>query len=355
MRTATPLIAGLLLLFPPTSQNPDTPGAIAGRVVISGENTPVARARVMLMPIRRSPPPSGGAPMGPPPQTLTAPNGEYVFDHVAPGEYRVTAQKAGLAEGPGTTQQQTPSVVVAPGQGVRVADIALDRGGAIAGRIVDANGEPLVDARVSAPRPAPIPAAILARGITPPNRPLIPNGHTAQTNDLGEFRIYGLLPGDYLVASTGESSPFLSAPAQATTLSTTYFPGVTDQGAAQPVSVSAGRTTRDIEIRMMSAPAHVVSGIVVDSSGHPLEGAIVSLFSTGAAALGPHPMSRSDARGRFQFGSVTSGTYRVGVAGSSSGPGATMRLPEQIAIAVADAVVSGLQLVLVPRSMGRIS
>lgn len=342
------LVAGLLILVLSTVHSTEAAGAVSGRVLLRGENTPVARARVTLVAIRRGPPPANSEPSGPPPQMLTGSNGDYAFDRVAPGEYRVNVQKAGLAEGAGAMQQM--SVIVAPGQAARVADIFLDRAGAIAGRIFDADGEPLADARVSALHPAPNPPALAARGIRPPaNRPLIPAGHTAQTNDLGEFRIYGLLPGDYIVGATAQSNPFLVASTSATTLSTTYFPGVTDQGAAQPVSVAAGQTTNDVEIRMTTAAAYLVSGVVVDAAGQPLEGAMVSINSATTGSLGPHGLSRSDARGRFRINSVTNGTYRIGVAGSSSGPGATMRLPQQVTITVADSNVTGLQLVLVPK------
>jgi hypothetical protein len=348
-------LLGLLLLFPSSAQNADAPGRIIGRVLIRGDNTPVAGARVMLMPVRRPPAPGTptlsvtiGPPTGPPPPRLASADGWYAFDRIAPGEYRVSAQKTGLAEGPQMGQQQT-AIVVEAGQAVECPDIYLDRGGAIAGRILDSNGEPLVDVRVTAMAPPPIPPQVLARGYRPPtNRPLMPSGHSAQTNDLGEFRVFGLLPGEYAVAANGQQNPFLAASTSPTTLTTTYFPGVTDQASAQRVSVAAGQTTSGIEIRMATAAAFLVSGIVVDTEGRPLEGAMVSVTSS-TPMIGPHGLSRSDARGRFLIGSVTNGSYRVGVAGSSSGPGATMKLAEQMTITVADGNVSGLRLVMVPK------
>src|SRR5258708_30770915 len=105
-------LLGLLLLFPSSAQSADAPGSIVGRVLIRGENVPVAGARVMLMPIRRGPMPPNGAPTGPPPQILTGTDGIYSFDRLAPGEYPISAQKTGLAEGP-QNMQQAPSVVVA--------------------------------------------------------------------------------------------------------------------------------------------------------------------------------------------------------------------------------------------------
>jgi len=342
------LMAGWLLLqAAPSTAADGTPGRIVGRVMIRGENTPVSNARAMLTPMRRGPLPPNGPPPGPPPQMLTGPDGTFVFDRLAPGEYRVSAQKVGLAEGP-QIMQQAPIVVVAAGQTVQIADILLDRGGAISGRVVDAIGEPLVDVRVVAMAERPLPPALAARGIRPPGFPtLIPAGHAGQTNDLGEFRVFGLLPGDYVVAASAQSSPFVTS-TSSTALTTTYYPGVTDQKSAVPLTVGVGQTTGSIEIRMTTSAAYLVTGVVVDAGGQPLEGAMVSVTSS-TPAVGSHGLSRSDARGRFQIGGVVDGTYHVGVASSSSGPGATMHLPQSMTVTVAGGNITGLRLVLVPK------
>ncbi|HMD35931.1 MAG TPA: carboxypeptidase-like regulatory domain-containing protein [Vicinamibacterales bacterium] len=308
------LFAALLIAqSTPQSIPADTPGRVTGRVLIRGENVPVADARVTLMLMRREPPKPGTIP-GPPPQAVTSADGRFTFDRIAPGEYRLSADKSGFAVGPGVLQQSA-SVTVAAGQSVPAPDLFLDRGGAIAGRILDANGDAIVEAQVMALRRFPISPAMAARGNVPPSRPLLPAGRPAQTNDLGEFRLFGLAPGEYFVASSGRmQSPMQTtgSPAPKTTLSTTYFPGVTDEGAAQAVSVAAGQTTNGIEIRMTPQPAFQVSGVVVGDDGNPIEGAMVNLSPSGQPGpLGPHTMSRTDASGRFRVGGVPAGTYRV--------------------------------------------
>ena len=124
---------------------------------------------------------------------------------------------------------------------------------------------------------------------------------------------------------------------------------MTDQAAAQTLSVTAGQTANGVEIRMATAPAFVVSGIVVDTEGRPLEGAAVFVTSTTPGLVGAHGTSHTDAHGGFLVGSLTNGTYHVGVGSSNVGPGATMRLAEQLTITVADANVGGVRLVLVPK------
>ena len=68
----------------------------------------------------------------------------------------------------------------------------MPRGSVISGRVLDEFGEPVADAMVNAMRSA----------WTAGRRKLQPTGRSAQTNDLGQYRIYGLPPGDYYVSAT---------------------------------------------------------------------------------------------------------------------------------------------------------
>ena len=344
------LLIGMLLLVPSPVQSPDSSARVTGRVLIRGENTPVAGARVTLIRLRRGSFALNGTPPGPPPQTLTRADGTFTFDHLEPGEYGLSAQKTGLAEGP-QVQRMTEQLTVAAGQEVRSPDIFLERGGAIAGRILDGNGEPLVDVRVMAMRPPGVPAPPAAIGFRPPaDLPMMPAGRSAQTNDLGEFRIFGLLAGEYAVAaSLAPQGPFLTASPSSVTLTTTYFPGVTDEHAAQVVKVTTGKTTAGIEIRMATSPAFLVSGVVVTEDGQPVEGAMVVVTSRGVLGAGPRGMSRTDDHGRFQIANVTSGTYQVNCGMTNTGPMASLNIRTPETVTVTDSDVANVRLVVVRR------
>ena len=71
------------------------------------------------------------------------------------------------------------------------ADILIPRGSVISGRMLDEFGDPVTDAMVSAMR------SVWSNG----RRRLQPAGRMAMTNDLGQFRIYGLPAGDYYVSA----------------------------------------------------------------------------------------------------------------------------------------------------------
>jgi protocatechuate 3,4-dioxygenase beta subunit len=335
-------MTALLLALVFSTQAVEARGAISGRVLIRGENAPVQDARVVALRIRRAPLPNGVVPQ-PSPQTLTGPDGSYTFEGLEPGEYGINVQKAGFAVGLGTPARTT--VVVVAGQTVKAADTFLDRGGAIAGRILDTNGEPLPDIRVSALTPAPLSPGAAARGSNVPLR-LIPAGQPGRTDDLGEFRVFGLEPGEYVVVASEQRSVFQNGSPSATTLATTYFPGVTAEGSAQRIAVTAGQTTSGIEIRMATTNGFLVSGIVVTADGKPVEGATLFLTTPTLAGIGPH-VSRAEANGRFQIANVPAGTYRLSVASSSSGPMAKFKPPAPISVTVTDSNVEGLRLVVV--------
>jgi hypothetical protein len=147
---------------------PASTARIAGRVLVEGVNTPLADARVILIPMRRT-----SAPMGPPPETSTDQDGRYAFPNLAPGNYRIEAQHAGFAQSGDSTTLRT--INVAAGQALDDVDIWLPRGGAISGRILDPSGTPLADIRIMAMR-------LLNRPATEPR--LVPApGQGQQTND----------------------------------------------------------------------------------------------------------------------------------------------------------------------------
>src|SRR5207248_1129520 len=133
------------------------------------------------------------------------------------------------------------AVALAVGQSSATAEPA----GRLVGRVtVEGTNAPIASARVI---------------LLPGARPAGPFGPPQQTNDLGEFRLSGLPPGEYVIAAmpTGFTSafggpgvPLPAATARAsrpqTTTTATYYPGTIDQAAAQPIAVAAGAEVGNI-------------------------------------------------------------------------------------------------------------
>jgi carboxypeptidase family protein len=303
------LVYGLVLALSSVQapQAADSTGRIAGRVTIEGTNTPIAGARIFLVPRA----PRTGL-TGPPPNAITDADGRFVLDRVAPGTYDVDVQKAGFV--PLSQPGQRSRTIDVGGERAVDLDLQLQKGGVIAGRVLDPSGEPMAEVRIMALVRAPV-----RPGAQTPRLMPVP-GPGAQTNDIGEFRVSGLAAGEYYLAATSRgASPFggpavtPSAGNARTTIAATFYPGTTSPDGAQPVAVAAGAEVANVSFAMQSAPAFRVEGVVVDENGDPVAGAMVMMLSVppGGMFMGSSGGAQSQSDGRFAIGEVTAGSYRL--------------------------------------------
>src|SRR5262245_34093719 len=157
---------------------------ISGRVTSVDGGRPMSRARVMITAGSDLP---GGRAM------LTDESGAFDFTDLPSGRYTVTASKAGyvsISYGQRRPLQAGTPLQLADGQQARNLDLRLPRGSAITGHVFDENGDPLPGSTVR----------VLMYRYAQGNRQLVPAG-TAQTDDRGEYRVWGLNPGDYYVSA----------------------------------------------------------------------------------------------------------------------------------------------------------
>jgi hypothetical protein len=276
------------------SDEPKGTAIVRGRVVAADNGSPMRRANVSLQP---APPPvqvgasaSAGAPpqatavVQPSPaippgrvrQAVTDADGAFEFRDVIPGSYRIYAnpgvylgQYTSLAYGAKASAGPLGSD---PGLTIQVTDrqmvdkvvIALPRGAVITGRVMDEDGTPLSRVQVYAiafPSGSP-------RGLRV--------GSGSQTDDLGQFRLYGLQSGEFVVAAEARGNTFVppNGPQEPdgdqTGFMTTYFPRVTDESAAQRLRARAGSETSGVDIRLGTGRLFRVSGTVADSQGRPV-------------------------------------------------------------------------------------
>jgi protocatechuate 3,4-dioxygenase beta subunit len=263
-----------------------------------------------------------GRPTGPiaqggmwrPLQAQTSEDGRFVFDAVAPGTYRLDVQKSGFA--PLAEPGRAPTTEVIAGKTTDVA-LTLQKGGVIAGKVLDAQGEPLADVRMMAMRRINGPARMRAQASGAMLLVPAPVTGPQQTNDLGEFRIAGLAPGEYYVAAMPNATMMFGGPGVSPSPTgkantTTYYPGTNDQAAAQPVNVAAGETVYNIVFSLQSAPGFQISGRVVDENGAPVVGAVLMLMPERPNGfMGPPGHASTNQDGRFTFTDVPSATYRI--------------------------------------------
>ena len=292
-------------------------GRISGVVIEEGTNLPVAGARVVVVPAEASQPPPTD-----PPEALTDAEGRFVFSTLAPGRYRLGAQKETFAVP--VNEAILPIVDLAAGEDVDGVHVPVQRGGVIVGTVLTPSGEPIANAAVTAMLkrldiigvPSGLREASSAGvGVGPPI--LMPLG-AGTTDGRGEFRIDGLPAGEYVVAADPVVDSRDAGTPGSLTGGTTYYPGTTDEAAADVVGVQTGQTTAHIVVRLAIAPTYRVSGVIVDEAGMPVENGAVMLMpdtrndpSLASFLTGAHRSIQADANGVFVMSGIPAGAYTI--------------------------------------------
>ena len=325
---------------------PAPAGRIMGRVLTADNGRPVKRARVFATSAEL--PEGRGA--------LTDDNGAFDLAELPAGRYTVTVSKAGfvsLSYGQRRPLQAGTPLQLADGQQLKNVDFQLPRGSVIAGHVSDQDGDPMPGATVR----------VMRYQYLQGDRRLTPAG-TGQTDDRGQYRIWGLMPGDYYVTAIArnpgggrggfalfgrggpvgnlagrEEEPLAYAP--------TYFPGVPSVNEATPVTVGLGQEALDIDFNLQLVRTARVSGRVTNPDGTPTTSGTINL-SAEAAGPGRQPGMNYGARiswdGSFAIGNVPPGRYMLRARGDDT---VTPQFASE-PLTVGEADLTGLTVVLTP-------
>jgi hypothetical protein len=282
---------------PAAGQKDQPTGIIRGRILASN-GRPVRRASVRILP------PTGGFPMA----VSADLAGRYEFTKVPAGDYRLTAGKPGYFAIEFEQQrafEHGKVLTIRNGETLEKIDVTLPVGGAISGRIVDANGDPVegIDVRLmqvqfAANRRRLLPVVGVGRRLT---------------NDHGRYRLYGIPPGEYMVmASLAADRPAAQTSAVLPPgYAPTYAPGTPSASDAALVTVGLADQVDDVDVTLARVATARVSGTVVDSLGKPLAASILMNRSqrSGALSVEPSSTARSTGDGRFEIRDVPAGEW----------------------------------------------
>ena len=210
--------------------------------------------------------------------TTTDANGAYELKELVAGRYQLNASKGSFVQlqyGQSRPFEPGKPLELANGQTVERVDFKLPRGGIITGRILDEFGEPTSDVQVMAMRYQYIQG----------RRQLSPFGRPATTNDIGEYRIFALPPGQYFVSATyrGGQLAFDTQSDDRSGYAPTYYPNGASIADAQRVTIGVGQTVSDINFALSPTRLARVTGTAVDSDGKPLVGAMVMMMQVSGA------------------------------------------------------------------------
>jgi hypothetical protein len=309
--------------MPGTQEEAPTGTAVLrGFVVALDSGAPIRRAQVRAMaPEARTPR-----------MTTTDGDGRFELRELPAGRYRIFVTKSGfvsLQYGQRRPSQSGTPIEIRDKQVIDKVTIGLPRGSVIAGRITDDFGEPVAGANVNA----------LQSRFLGGTRRWTPSGQGDRTDDLGQFRLYGLAPGDYVVSATyqmmgmmdGEQSP------EATGFAPTYFPGVPGMGDAQRITVAVGEENTNASFALVPTRLVSVEGTVTSAEGKAITQGFVTLMPADPSGAGIMMFmsggmgGRIDNSGKFRIGNVAPGNYiaqaRVGGNFGPEGPGEIGRMP----------------------------
>ena len=289
---------------PPLSDSAAGKGALRGRITTTA-GIPLACTTVSVL--------GNGAPIR---RSSTDPQGRFAFTDLKAASYFVTATRPGytvLQYGQERSGQEGKLVAVTDGRAVTDINIALPRGSAITGTITDETGDPVEGAQVRVLKLAMVDGRQAA---------LAPQSTgTQRSDDRGRYRLFGLLPGRYLVSVTGDdgistnvsrlgaivinnSQPagLASAPM--------FYPGTPDPSLAALLTVEPGRDLAGIDVSLRPVQGGTITGKAFDSEGQPLRSGVLLAVSqrSGGIMLEPR-QARVDASGSFSFRNVPPGEY----------------------------------------------
>jgi hypothetical protein len=341
------VLAAALTQFYPASPRPEVrPAVIIGQVVDHADKRGIAKAIVQI---------TGE---GVTHKAAADDLGRFFFVNLPAGTYTITASRDGFFDGAfgrvraGGTSLPLP---LEPGQWISHVPIELFRPAVISGYVDDEANEPLVGIRVQA----------LRREFVNGRPRLVPAG-TASTDDQGHYRLFDLMPGEYIVSvqsvqvtvpvatleavgQTGSTTPALSTllfmnaganpssrdlmaglafgddgrtltirgdgptPPDAAAYATVYYPGADLPQGSIPIAVGPAGQRVGVNFQLRPVPVATVEGIAVGRDG-PVPNQLLRLRQEGAEDFGvgsDAAATMTAADGSFTFVNVPAGRYVI--------------------------------------------
>jgi hypothetical protein len=321
-------VAAVLGLTPSVTGQSAQLSRIAG-VVVTTDETP--------LPVRRAIVELSGGPLALSLNAITDDEGRFEIVDVPGGRFTISASRASyvtIPYGASAPGRVGVPLVVEAGQRLTEIRLLLARGAAIAGTVRDIDGEPIPGALIR-----------LARR-SGGGRMTLPL--TAETDDRGNYRVFGLASGEYFVVARTPVPPGADAQLQVASsdeidralqelarggrdgnlkqsltmavsnrsvaMTPVWFPSSTSSEDATPIVLRTGEERAGTDITMRLIPVTTIEGAVWLPDGRDWPSNVsVSLYPATVGVVAPvllESPSRENG-GRFRYGSVTPGSYFV--------------------------------------------
>ena len=297
---------------PPSTTPPDQRCVVSGTVVNALSGEPLKKANIRLELQNAAAPDFSSNPKVPGYATSSAADGSFRFESIEPGDYRLVATHSGyLNTTYGAKNSKSSGTIIALRRTQQMTGLKLSMSpqAVVTGRVLDSDGDPLEGIVVS----------LIHQTWRDGKLHFDPIG-MHQTNDLGEYRIAGVPPGQYYVLADkarmagmpDETSPMPGKPDIREIR--TYYPDSIRMNGATKIQLAAGQELSDINIRLQSSATYHIRGKV---TGITPRGSDFSRISVRASAKGNEMFWIGSAGSNltkdhsFDLAGLTPGTYEV--------------------------------------------
>jgi Carboxypeptidase regulatory-like domain len=289
------------------------PCTVTGRVVTAGEGNPLKSALVSLVPDRSRLHNQIYA-------TSSDGEGHFTLKNIPPGRYQFSADHTGFVEQHYKAGTNDSGPLFSLRSGEKVSDVLfrLVAAAVITGRVSNEDGDPMQRVEVVALRR---PSEEEIEDIDEPRRHKVqmePVGW-AESDDRGQYRLFGLKPGEYFIRAEDSSFPrgghvavdegFWAKQALGSEYASVYFPGVAQVSQAQVVPVKAGEEAQ-ADITMRRVKTVEIAGRVIGTTG-PAANALVRLEPADGGESNFDRQDTTDEKGSFHLRNIPEGTFYI--------------------------------------------
>ena len=337
MRYAALIFAGLTLHAQPPQPVPQDPdkARLEGHVLNSVTNEPLRKTKLTLR--MNAAQDRGNTRQAQAEKLVTTyvvtsdAEGKFVFPNVDPGDYQFYAAHPGFADirlGDNSGPRKPEPLLFAKSDRKQNFDIKMIPYGTISGVLVDEEGDPIRNLIVAA-----------MRWRYTSNGRELREERSATSNDLGEYRIFDLPPGKYLLKinpprlrlNSGEPDQ-LYAPV--------FYPGSLDPARAVVQEITPAQQLRGLNFNLRASHFATIRGQVIAPAGSGINAGLLTVQDGGTSSSS----TGTDKDGKFTFSGIPPGTIYVTGGYTQSG----QRYDTMVEVSVGSEDISGLELRPVP-------
>ena len=323
---------------PNRGQESESFAVVEGIVLDGASGLPIPQAQVSVV--------------GTGPQVMTDESGRFTLGHIVPGFRRLEVAVPGyvtLTYGERRHTGRIPTIDLRAVQHRESLVLRVVPTGVISGRLYDLEGRPVVSGEVNAVRVMYDDAG---------NRYLEPAAVEVKSDDRGEYRLYDVEPGEYLVRAGFERRRRSASRISRATLAPTYYPGTTHASQAAPALVRPAEEVSAIDFGLPPDVGYTVSGRIVNQVMSSGVGRVSSFYLVPRVEhLSERPsLLQNEARLAtrlqvFEIRGVPPGSYDLyalhRIRGSETNPGGGHNVGHSV-IDIADRDVEGVSVVIEP-------